>query len=320
MNISVVIPTYNRARKIATAVESVLAQTLRPHEVLVIDDGSTDDTAEALAPLKDRIRYIRKPNGGASSARNLGILEARCDWIAFLDSDDAWDPSKLAKQSACVACTGAKVCFCVCRDESGRALDDLRSMDPGLPEGGKAYYPPGDCRLFKHRVHPLIQSMLASRVTLIKCGLFDETLHVAEDTKLVYRLILDFGYAVVNEKLVLVCRERSDPGLSDTMDPESAFRRFDCYTRVQAEVFWRVAQLDSEAAGLVRRRMFYFASRQAEIACALGRKSVAKRIALSGLDLRAGWKCMLRNLIILTAYDPVARKFAAKWRKNTKTG
>jgi glycosyltransferase involved in cell wall biosynthesis len=318
LRISVVIPTYNRAAEIAAAVASVLAQTLPPHEVIVVDDGSTDMTPEALAPLMDRIRYVRKPNGGASSARNRGVLEATGDWIAFLDSDDTWDPRKLEKQAACVAETSALVCFCVCHDDDGRTLDDLQSMDPGLAAGAFAFYQPGDCRLFYFRCHPFVQSMLASRESLMKCGLFDETLHVAEDTSLIYRLVLDFGYAVVNEPLVTICRDRSGPGLSDTMDPQSAFRRFDCYTRVQAAVFWRVVQLDPAAARRVRRAMLYFASRQAEIACALGRRDVARRLARAALDPRAGVKCVLRNLLVLLAYGPVSRHFAAKWHRQDR--
>lgn len=310
---SVIIPTYNRAGQIAAAVRSVLAQSEPPDEVIVVDDGSTDDTAAALAPFMDRIRYVRKPNGGASSARNLGVLTARGEWIAFLDSDDTWHPDKLARQHACAARTSAKVCFCVSTDESGTVLDDLSAMDPSLPEGGERFYQPGDCRLFRFRAHPFIQSMLATREVLMKCGLFDETLAVAEDTLLIYRLILDHGYAVRNEKLVEICRDRSGPGLSDTMDPASAYRRHDCYTRVQAAIYWRLVPIDPEAARIVRSNLSYFSSRQAEIACALARRDHARRLARAGLDPRAGLRNLARNLFILAAYPVAERRFTAKW-------
>lgn len=310
---SVIIPTYNRATQVTSAVRSILAQTEPPAEIIVVDDGSTDDTKQALAPFMDRIRYVRKPNGGASSARNLGVILAKGEWIAFLDSDDTWHPEKLARQHACAARMEAKVCFCVSTDESGAPLDDLAAMDPSLPEGGERFYQPGDCRLFKFRAHPFIQSMLATRDVLMKCGLFDETLAVAEDTKLVYRLILDHGYAVVNEKLVEICRDRTGPGLSDTMDPESAYRRHDCYTRVQAEIYWRLVPADAAAALLVRSNMFYFSSRQAEIACALRRKHVAQSLARAGLHFRAGLRNLARNLLIVAAYPVAERRFTAKW-------
>jgi glycosyltransferase involved in cell wall biosynthesis len=312
-SISVIIPSYNRAAQVPAAVRSVLAQTHAPAEVLVIDDGSTDSTSEALAPLMDRIRYIRTPNGGASAARNRGIHEATGDWIAFLDSDDTWQPRKIEKQLACIQQTAARVCFCVSSDESGEAIDDLQAMDPSLAEGGVAFYPAGDCRLLKHQAHPFIQSMLVEKAALMRCGGFDETLPVAEDTKLIHRLVLAYGYSVVLEKLVNICRARSAPGLSDTMDPESAYRRYDCYARVQSEIYWRVVPLDPETARVIRGNLLYFVSRQAEIACALSREPAAKRLALAGLDPRAGWKCVLRNLMILLAYPLAARKFRAKW-------
>lgn len=311
--ISVVIPTYNRASQVPTAVRSVLAQTGIPCEVIVIDDGSTDGTDEALAPVMDRIRYIRTENRGVSGARNRGILEARGDRIAFLDSDDIWHPEKLQRQLECMKRTGAKVCFCVSTDESGGPVDDLNQMDPSLEEHSERFYPPGDCRLFKHPRHPFLQSMMVEKSALVKSGLFDESLAVAEDTKLIYLLAIGFGYAVMNERLVGICRDRDRPGLSDTMDPVSAFRRYNCYTRVQAEAYWRLVPLDGEAAAIVRRNMFYFASRQAEIACALHEETAAKRYARAGLNPHGGWKSFFRNLLILGAYPFAERWFSKKW-------
>lgn len=313
--VSVIIPTYNRSRQVVEAVESVLAQSWQALEVIVIDDGSTDGTESALAPYLDRIRYVRKPNGGVSSARNRGIHEAGGDKLAFLDSDDTWDPEKLRKQMECMARTGSKVCFCVSADESREAIDDLRIMDTGLEAGGERYYPPEDCRMFKFPRHPFLQSMVADRNALMKTGGFDESLRVAEDTRLIYQLILAHGYSVVNEILVGVCRDREGPGLSDTMDPESAFNRYQCYIRVQAEAWWRLVPLDAEAASVVRRNLAYFVSRQAEIACALGREPIARRYAAEGLALRGDVKSFVRNLLLLCAYPLVAGRFSAKWRK-----
>ena len=96
--VSVVIPTYNSARFIVETLESVFAQTYRDYEVIVVDDGSTDNTKEVLKPYMSRIRYIYKENGGPASARNVGIKNARGEYIAFLDSDDLWLPEKLEKQ------------------------------------------------------------------------------------------------------------------------------------------------------------------------------------------------------------------------------
>ncbi len=99
-SVSVVIPAYKAARTIDRAVGSALGQTRPPAEVLVIDDGSPDgdELAAALAGYGDRVTLVRKPNGGAASARNLGIDRARGSHVAFLDADDYWEPDKLERQ------------------------------------------------------------------------------------------------------------------------------------------------------------------------------------------------------------------------------
>ena len=100
--ISVIIPTYNRADTILRSVNSVLNQTYKDMELLIVDDGSTDNTKELIEQIDDsRIRYIYLgANSGASNARNIGARHARGEWIAFQDSDDAWKPDKLSKQIA----------------------------------------------------------------------------------------------------------------------------------------------------------------------------------------------------------------------------
>ena len=101
--VSVVIPSFNYGHYVCEAVESALAQTYRSVEIIVVDDGSTDDTRERLAPYGERIRYIHQANQGLSAARNTGIREAKGEYIAFLDSDDAFHPRKLEIQMAAFA-------------------------------------------------------------------------------------------------------------------------------------------------------------------------------------------------------------------------
>lgn len=98
--VSVIIPTFNRAALCKRAVESVLAQTYRNLEVIVVDDGSIDDTREVLSGLDERLLYLRQQNAGVSAARNLGIESAQGEFLAFLDSDDSWVPWKLEAQLA----------------------------------------------------------------------------------------------------------------------------------------------------------------------------------------------------------------------------
>jgi len=96
--ISCIVPVFNGERYLREALDSILAQTYRPLEIIVADDGSGDGTAGVVATFGDQVRYIRQPNQGPSSARNLGVGAATGDFIAFLDADDLWHPEKLTRQ------------------------------------------------------------------------------------------------------------------------------------------------------------------------------------------------------------------------------
>jgi glycosyltransferase involved in cell wall biosynthesis len=98
MRVSVIIPTYNSGPLVVEAVQSVLAQTLPAAEIIVVDDGSTDDTSARLARFGDRICYVRQTNSRVAAARNAGVALARGEALAFLDADDVWHPRKLERQ------------------------------------------------------------------------------------------------------------------------------------------------------------------------------------------------------------------------------
>src|SRR5947209_13220762 len=99
-SVSVIIPTYNHGRFIADAIESVLAQTYPVSEIIVVDDGSTDETQEVVEKFGEKVRYIEQANAGVSAARNTGIENSDGDLVAFLDADDTWLPEKIEKQVA----------------------------------------------------------------------------------------------------------------------------------------------------------------------------------------------------------------------------
>lgn len=101
--VSVIIPTYNRRRWVIEAIDSVLGQTMDDREVIVVDDGSTDGTDEALTRYKRRIRTVHRPNGGPAAARNYGTMIALGEWVCFLDSDDEWGPHTLESHVNAVA-------------------------------------------------------------------------------------------------------------------------------------------------------------------------------------------------------------------------
>lgn len=97
-SISVIIPTYNTARFVGDAIESVLNQTVMPEEVIVVDDGSTDETESIVKNFNGKVRYVYQENAGASSARNRGLEMANCDLLSFIDADDIWVENKLEIQ------------------------------------------------------------------------------------------------------------------------------------------------------------------------------------------------------------------------------
>lgn len=119
MRISVVIPTYNAAGRLGRTIATVLAQTLPAHEVIVVDDGSTDATPSVCAGFGPRIRTLRVANGGQQRARNLGVAEASGEWIALLDHDDLWDADYLAATGALMAGGEVDLIFC-----NSRTLDE----------------------------------------------------------------------------------------------------------------------------------------------------------------------------------------------------
>jgi glycosyltransferase involved in cell wall biosynthesis len=136
-SVSVIIPTYNHRDYIVRSLESVFSQTFDDHEVIVVNDGSPDDTAEVLAPYvrAGRIRYIEQPNAGQAAARNRGIREAAGAFVAFLDDDDLWPPDKLAWQVSYLASrptAGAVGGAVDIIDEAGERLDA-----PALPMLGE---------------------------------------------------------------------------------------------------------------------------------------------------------------------------------------
>jgi glycosyltransferase involved in cell wall biosynthesis len=98
MSITVVIPAYNASRFIAATLESVLSQSLPADEILVVDDGSTDDTAAVAESFGAPVRVFRRPNSRQGASRNFGVQQATSEWIAFIDADDLWEPTKLERQ------------------------------------------------------------------------------------------------------------------------------------------------------------------------------------------------------------------------------
>lgn len=213
LDVSVVIPVYNGERYVADAVSSALKQTLEPREVIVVDDGSTDSTADILADFGDRIRVISQPNRGVSVARNAGIRAATSSWIGQLDADDTWRPHKLERVAAVVRNQSAvRMVFSAVRhlsEDSRGAYENHRPTDL-------------ECQHIR-------EELMARNVVLGGCsgpvirrqcfkevGLFDESLRSAEDWDMWIRIASRYEVRYVDE--VLVDRREHPGSLSKNID------------------------------------------------------------------------------------------------------
>jgi glycosyltransferase involved in cell wall biosynthesis len=193
MRITVIIPTFNRMHLLKEALDSVRQQTLSPEEILVVDDGSTDGTLKMLKKELN-LRVLCQPNGGAARARNQGLSAASGDWVAFLDSDDRWEPTKLQKQVEAHE-----------RDPSCRwVICDSDAMDlNGVPLAGhhKKIESGAITKSLFLRTFVHTPSVLAERSMLLELGGFDERLVVCEDLDLWLRVSMLSNVAAVHEPL-----------------------------------------------------------------------------------------------------------------------
>lgn len=194
--ISVVIPTYNYGRFIREAIDSVLAQTYAPLEILVVDDGSTDDTEQIVRAYGDRVRYIRQQNAGVGAARNTGIASARGEYVAFLDSDDVWLPEKLAKEIARFE-TDPELGLVY---GGAERFDESGTLSVAL-DGIEGWIAPELLRLERSVISSGSGTLLPKRVAE-EVGGFDANLQPSEDWDFCYRVALRHRVGFVPEVLV----------------------------------------------------------------------------------------------------------------------
>jgi glycosyltransferase involved in cell wall biosynthesis len=233
--VSVVIPTYNRASLLGRALRSVLNQTLSDLECIVVDDGSTDQTVALVEGFQDpRLRVVRLPgNGGCGRARNTGIRVARGELIAFLDSDDEWLPQKLERQVARLRecedpLTAVVYCRCVVRD----GLTDRTWFEPRVVYGGDVF------QYLLGGWNPATPSMfLVERRSLLEVGGFSESLPCAQDYDLWLRLAeASHHFATMDEALVIK-HEYGDDQMSG--DPTTRVRASEILDRRWGPVIQR---------------------------------------------------------------------------------
>lgn len=228
--VSAIIPTFNRATLLPRALRSVLAQTWRPLQLVIVNDGSTDNTVEVLAQLEPEIRaanveptFVNKPNGGCSSSRNAGVRAVKGEYFGILDDDDWWLPDKISHQMAEIEKTGADACACF--------TSRLRGRYPRTP-GSAAALPRGrseGARFVARQCNAHINSLLVKTSLIERVGYFDETLRWYTDEDWKARLFFEADMCSVEEELnVYSLTEESMTRMKDleaTRKRDAAFMR-----------------------------------------------------------------------------------------------
>lgn len=192
--ISVIIPTYNRASVLSRAIDSVFCQSHAAHEIIVVDDGSTDDTRTLVERDYPQVRYLYQTNKGVSAARNIGIKQSNGNWICLLDSDDSWQADKLEKQITAIS-NNPDYLICHTNEiwyRNGKVLNQAKKHEK---RGGN---------IFQHCL-PLCaispSSVMISSDLFGDVGLFDEELPACEDYDMWLRICCRYPVLFIDEAL-----------------------------------------------------------------------------------------------------------------------
>ncbi len=197
--VSVIIPTYNAAEYLSKAIESVLAQTFKDYELIVVDDGSTDDTEEVVRRFGDRVKYLRQENRGPGAAKNLGIKNSRGSLIATLDADDRWFPHKLAVQFAYMKeHSEAALVYgnCSTFDEQGILTEAYDGIHRKVFSGDVF-----DKLILKNFIASI--TIMVRKSCLARVGLFPENFMISEDWHLWLRIAKEYPIGYIDEPLAM---------------------------------------------------------------------------------------------------------------------
>jgi glycosyltransferase involved in cell wall biosynthesis len=241
--VSVIILTYQRAYWVKEAIESVLSQTYKDYEIIVINDGSTDNTAEVLSQFQNNIKIIEQKNKGVAAARNIAINNSQGRYIAFLDDDDIWLPTKLEKQ----------IMLLEANDKIGLIYSDMSYFDEKeiFPETTAKKRPLPLARiswmLFPYpNLTPRPSSVVVRQETLDEIGLFDESLTTCEDYDLWLRICEKWLFYYLDEPLTMY--RLSDTNMSKNQErtlisslqvQEKAIERHPDYRRLPVNLLER---------------------------------------------------------------------------------
>jgi glycosyltransferase involved in cell wall biosynthesis len=216
--VSIVIPAYNMAAFVSHAIESALGQTYDDCEIIVVDDGSVDETGAIVRRFEPRVRYVYQDNAGANAARNHGIRLARGSAVALLDADDVWLPHKLERQVALLdSRPDVKLVGCGYSERDASLKTVVRDVV-------RRNFPSHDKLLEALSIAQLIPGSGSGVLIAKECfdvvGMFDETLKVAEDWDMWLRIVSRYNAAFVEEVLVLIRKDRRNKPQYRTLTTE----------------------------------------------------------------------------------------------------
>ncbi len=221
--VSVIIPTYNRAHLLKRAVDSVTSQTHKDLELIVVDDGSIDNTVDVVKSIKETVQYFSIPHSGVSKARNTGIEHAQGEWIAFLDSDDYWLPMKLAKQLEYLDTrkppNHSYPRYRLCHTDEIWIRNGKRINQGKKHQKHEGWF-------FKPSLHLCLispSSVLIHRSVFESVGRFDESFEYVEDYDLWLRICSRYPVGYLDEKLIVKIGGHGDQ-LSGKIDGIEYFR------------------------------------------------------------------------------------------------
>ena len=273
--VSVIIPTYNRASKLLGAVQSALDQTYPSIEVIVVDDGSTDDTAERISTFLPRIKFLRQKNSGPSVARNNGARHATGEILAFLDSDDVWTSDKIVRQVTLMEAYGNSMTCCVCNAQitDGPAQNNSNAFSIAGIESQyeeAVWKNPGE--VLASRFLLFNQVAAIKRDSFVRVGGYNPRINLLEDHDLALKLAsLEGVWGMITTPMVIKSNETKGIGVECGKNPLE-------HARAQ-----RIALTGVLESGLVRDEKM--------------RRNLTKRLRRNALEIRTEERFQSTNSI-----------------------
>jgi glycosyltransferase involved in cell wall biosynthesis len=302
MKISVIIPTYNRERFVVEAIDSVLNQSYTDFEIIIIDDGSTDNTKDVLKAYEDKIRYYHQTNSGVSAARNAGIKAALGKWIAFLDSDDKWEKDYLSTQIAQIerypqAIGHVTNAVSVHSDgERSEHFVETKIIDIFSDKSSLTLRRP--LRTIINFSPWFLQSIIIRKDILINTGLFDPELSIAEDLDVIAQAAIQGPFSFNNKVLVEIVRRTENIVNLAEMSKRNYCNRYQSFAKAHKHML-NTKGLDIFEKITIRRHLGIYTRAIGNTFMLLNNKKQAMEYYIMSIAIYPSFRSIFRFLITL---------------------